>query len=355
MLCSLIIPSASISAEETPSVKIGVILSLSGGLEQWCNYIRQGIELAQSEEAQVHAEIVFEDDHSFEKKAILGAAHKLLHVDKVDLLVSWTASTVPMLSSLAASAKTLFFVGAYDQNVAKGGPFVAGAYVNYEIVPREIAQFLIRKKGARRVGLVMADDNWAQNFERPFTEEVKKLGGTLVFSETIAPDAVDTRSLILKLKKEKIDAVLAPLYSLPLYSFLKNAKELQFPGIIHVADSMFEEDIKNAGPSAEGVYASQIWLDSPQFTEAFKKHFGITVNPLQLGLVASGYDWVKHVQKAAAELIKNGELLNRDTLRQKLMTYRSTGYLGEQMFGGPPTHAGEITVQVEKGRYVQVK
>lgn len=342
-------------SDEKPTVKVGAILSLSGGLEQWCRYYQQGIELAVSGEDPVKIDLIIEDDHSVDKKAALTAAQKLVQIDKVDLLFSWTASTVPVLTRLASEARLPLIIGGYDSNVAKGGQYVFGAFVNYELVPREIAKFFIETKGVRRLGLVLAADDWSQNFEAPFRDEASKLGAGIVFSETISPNEKDLRSLILKLKKENVEAVLAPLFGGSLFSFLKEARELKFSGLIHVGDGMFEEDLKTVGVSSEGVFASQIWVESPELASAFKRRFGEGANPLQLGLVATGYDWVKHVQKAAKHLLDQGKPLSRETLREELVTFQSDGYLGKQMYGAPPSQSGEITMVVKGGRYVRAE
>ena len=340
------------AAQEQPTLKAGVILSMSGGLEQWCGYIRQGIELAAGEPSPVGMQIVFEDDRSVDKKAALSAAQKLLHVDKVDLLVSWTASTEPVLGPAATSARTPLLVGAYDRNVAAGGPYVFGAFVNYDLVSREIVRFFVQKKGARKLGLVMAADDWSQNFEAPFRDEAQKLGASVLFSEVIAANERDTRSLFLKMRARNVDAVLAPLYSGSLYSFLKTAQEMHFPGLIHAGDGMFEEDLNVLGSNAEGVYANQIWLMSEKLSADFKKKFGTDTNALQIGLVASGYDWVKHVQSTAARLLKDGKSITRENLKGALRTFQSDGYLGKQMYGGPPAQSGEVIMTVKKGRFV---
>jgi ABC-type branched-subunit amino acid transport system substrate-binding protein len=338
--------------QSKPEIKVGVLLSFSGGLEQWCGYIRQGIELAASEEAAVKINVLFEDDRSVDRKASLTAAQKLVHVDKVNLFTTWTTSLVPVLSPLASTTRTPLLVGAYDTNVAKGGPYVFGCLVNYDILPREIARFLVVKKGARTIGLILAEDPWSQSYEATFSEEVKNLGASLKLATTVLASETDLRALVLRLKREKVEAVLAPLYGSALYSFLKTVRELQYSGLIHVADGMFEEDLKIAGQSAEGVLASQFWLESKELALLVKKRYGDNAQALQLGLVASGYDWVKHLQGIGAKLVGEGKPISRETLRQELTTFKSNGYLGEQMFGAPPKTGGEVVVVVKNGRYV---
>ena len=55
-------------AEEQSPLSVGVILSLTGGLEQWCEPIRQGMELAASEATPSEVRLIFEDDGSGLKK-----------------------------------------------------------------------------------------------------------------------------------------------------------------------------------------------------------------------------------------------------------------------------------------------
>jgi branched-chain amino acid transport system substrate-binding protein len=338
-------------AENSATIKVGAVLSLSGGLEQWCRYIRQGIELAASASSDIKIELTFEDDRSVDKKSAATAAHKLLNVDKVDLLYSWTASLVPVLVPMAENARTPLFIGAFDRRVAAGGAYVFGGFVNYDLVPREIARFFVLKRGVTKLALIMAADDWAQNFEKPFREEAAALGATILFVETVSPEEQNFSSLLLRLKREKCCAVLAPVYGGSLYAFLKQAREMRFPGLIHVGDGMFEEDLKVAGESAEGVYASQIWLESKELATAVRNRFGETLNPLQLGIVASGYDWVAHLQGAGRKIVSEGKPISRDVLREALATYRSHGYLGEQMYGAPPAKSGEENVVVRNGRY----
>lgn len=338
-----------------PVVKVGALLSFTGGLEQWCGYIRQGIELAEAEDSPVQVEVFFEDDRSIEKKVIASAAQKLLQTNGVDVLYTWTASAIPVLASIASATKTPLLAGAYNHQVARGGSYAFGAFINYDLVARDAARFLVQKKGARRLGLVLAADDWSEGFEKPFRDEAKRLGAELVFDETVSIDETDLRGVVLRLEKAQADGVLAPLYSSSLYAFLKQCRELRFAGSIHVGDSMFEEDLKMAGPSAEGVYASQIWLESDKLAAALKARFGSSTNALQLGLVASGYDWVKHLQGVGTEIVKQGKTISRETVTETLKTYRSEGYLGEQMYGAPPAQSGEEVMVVKDGKYVRAE
>jgi ABC-type branched-subunit amino acid transport system substrate-binding protein len=112
-----------VSAEEKKPVHVGALLSLSGGLEQWCNYIKQGINLAASEEGNEVIKITYEDDRSIDLKSTVSAARKLIDHSKVDLLFSWSTAVVPVLVPLSKKNHLPLFIGGYDKRVANGGDY----------------------------------------------------------------------------------------------------------------------------------------------------------------------------------------------------------------------------------------
>ena len=344
------------------TMKVGSLLSFSGGLEQWCGYIREGAELAlndiklvndlnsKNSEPVLDFKIIFEDDHSIDKKSAVGAASKLINMQQVDVLTTWTASTAPVLIPIANKNKIPLIVGAYDSNVAKGGGHVFGAFVNYDMLPREIANFLVIKRGVKKVGLLTAEDDWSQSFVTAFKEEVTKLGEILVFEDTVLPTEKDLKPQIIKLKTQGVEAVLSPLYGSSLYTFLRQIKELGYQGLIHVGDGMFEDDIKVVGEAAEGVFSSQIWLDSKDFLDKYKMKYK-NANPLQLGLVASGYDITKHLYEVGFSLLSKNQSISKENILKELRSFESKGYLGNLMMGKPPVGTGEKLMIVKSGRY----
>lgn len=342
-------------AEESPTVTVGVLLSLSGGLEQWCSHMRHGVELAASEDAssEEKVKVVFEDDRSAEKRATLSAVRKLLDRDRVDALFSWTPSTAPILMPLVQKAHVPLVVAAHDPRIVQAGEYVFGAVVNYDLVARSIARFF-KARGARRVGLVLAIDDWSMSFESPFRDEAKRLGLDVVYSGTLDPHDSEARTVVSHLKRTRVEAVLAPLYGSALVSFVRRYRELQVQSVLNVADGMFDSDIKVLGAAAEGVTASQIWFDSPELAAKVKKQFGSTTNPLQLGLVASGYDLTRHIVGAVSRLRQQKREVCGESLNRELKTFRSRGYLGEYMLGEPPSASGTTMVVVKDGRFEPV-
>lgn len=212
----------------------------------------------------------------------------------------------------------------------------------------------IENKGAKRLALLTMADDWSLSFAGPFKKTVESLGAELVFDETLSSTETSVGTVLLRLQQAKPDAVLAPLFGAALYDFLKKVKEMKFQGLIHVGDGMFEEDIKIAGQNAEGVYASQMWLESEELRSKYKKKFGGDVNALQMGLVASGYDLILHLAALTKKLAAEKKEISGANITEELKTFRSQGYLGELHFGEAPKHGGEKMVVVKDGSYVLV-
>lgn len=351
-------PSPQVQPQGGAQLRIGAILPLTGFGVQWGGYLRQGMELAvedvNREDRSFQVALRIEDDHSIDKRASLAATHKLLEVEKVDVVTLWSLSALELVLPLTKKARVPLFVGDYDERISRAGGDTFGAIVNRDLVPREVARFF-QARGAQRVALVMVADAWSANYEAPFRAEAQRLGLDLVHVETVNPDEGELRPVVLRLKAKGVDAVLAPLYGASLFSFLRRHRELQAGGIINVGDALFEQDVATLGAVAEGVTSQQITVEDAEFAEKVRKRYGISGDPLQLGMIASGYDPVRHLAKAARELRSRGEPVTRARLAHILKTYRSDGYLGPLMAGAPPETAGEQIVVVENGRYRRVR
>lgn len=124
-LCVLLALTACDNQKEKaaakPVIKIGVIDALSGKYAENGQNVRQAIELAKQDFASsdIDFEFVFED-YGYETKRAAVATNKLLNVDKVDALISWSSMAGNVVSPLADKAKLVHFAICNDANVAKG-------------------------------------------------------------------------------------------------------------------------------------------------------------------------------------------------------------------------------------------
>jgi hypothetical protein len=86
------------------------------------------------------------------------------------------------------------------------------------------------------------------------------------------------------------------MFGAGLTSVLKQIKDLRFNAEIITVDSLGEEELKDAGPAAEGIYVSQIALRDEAFAERLEKLFpGTSNSEVFVGYSALGYDGARYL------------------------------------------------------------
>jgi hypothetical protein len=316
--------------------------------------MREGIELAQGER-EPQLQVLFEDDRSADKSAALSAAHKLVHQDNVDLVYSWTSATMPVIRSVTRQREIPLIIGSYDQATFSKVQNTHSLFVNYDLIATEMAEALITRHKRKRLALITSTDTWSEGFVAPFTSYTSNNPGVTIEQIKLSPHDTDLRTVVTMLKKKGIDGIAAPLYGAPLHTLLRElyrfkrrssegvdtAEEL----IIHVADGIFKEDLTELGDAAEGVLASQVWLDSPTFLNRYRAQFHRTLTPTELGLVAEGYDLYVLV-RSIEEKLSSAKPISTQPLHFLLRTAKIEGLLGPIALSSPPTTSGHRQVIV---------
>ena len=126
------------------------------------------------------------------------------------------------------------------------------------------AQFAIKKLGAKTAATIHDGSVYAEQLQAVFAEEFKKLGGTIVAQEAVAPTDTDMRPVLTKIATGKPDFIYLPIFIAAAGHITRQSKEVA--GLEKVAlmsaDGSFSPDFyKAAGEAAVGMYHS-----SPDFS-----------------------------------------------------------------------------------------
>ena len=196
------------------------------------------------------------------------------------------------------------------------------------------AQFAIKKLGAKTAATIHDGSVYAEQLQAVFAEEFKKLGGTIVAQEAVAPTDTDMRPVLTKIATGKPEFIYLPIFIAAAGHITRQSKEVA--GLEKVAlmsaDGSFSPDFyKAAGEAAVGMYHS-----SPDFS-AFgagykdflakhqKKYGEKPIAPFH----AHGYDAAMMVFAAVEKVgVKDGDTLYipRKALRDAL--YATKGQKG---------------------------
>ncbi|MBE6448586.1 MAG: amino acid ABC transporter substrate-binding protein [Alphaproteobacteria bacterium] len=135
-----------------PVVKIGVIDALSGKYAENGKNVQQAIEFAKQDfpYSAVDFEFIFED-YGYDAIRASSAANKLINIDKVNALITWSSIAGNIVSPLAEPNKILHFSISNDEKVAKG------KYNFTHFTPSEaLAEKLVKQiedMGAKKIAL----------------------------------------------------------------------------------------------------------------------------------------------------------------------------------------------------------
>ena len=207
------------------------------------------------------------------------------------------------------------------------------------------AQFAIKKLGAKTAATIHDGSVYAEQLQAVFAEEFKKLGGTIVAQEAVAPTDTDMRPVLTKIATGKPEFIYLPIFIAAAGHITRQSKEVAGLEKVYLmsADGSFSPDFyKAAGEAAVGMYHS-----SPDFS-AFgagykdflakhqKKYGEKPIAPFH----AHGYDAAMMVFAAIEKVgVKDGDTLYipRKAFRDALLATKGlkglTGTISCNQFG----------------------
>ena len=212
------------AAGDKKIAKIGIMAPLSGDLSALGLGIQHSVELAVKQANESNAipgwtlEVLAKDDEAkpdVGKNAATAFAGDAAVVGVVgNLNSSVSQSTSPVL----ATAKIVQVSPANtNPTLTQGADFKTAPKRTYDTYFRTCttdavqgpfaAQYLFNKAGVKKVATIHDKKAYGQGLVEAFTEEFKKLGGTVVAAETINPDDSNYQTVITKVKPKGPEAV----------------------------------------------------------------------------------------------------------------------------------------------------
>ena len=207
------------------------------------------------------------------------------------------------------------------------------------------AQFAIKKLGTKTAATIHDGSVYAEQLQAVFAEEFKKLGGTIVAQEAVAPTDTDMRPVLTKIATGKPQFIYLPIFIAAAGHITRQSKEVAGLEKVYLmsADGSFSPDFyKAAGEAAVGMFHS-----SPDFS-AFgagykdflakhqKKYGEKPIAPFH----AHGYDAAMMVFAAIEKVgVKDGDTLYipRKAFRDALLATKGmkglTGTISCNQFG----------------------
>lgn len=286
------------SCKEDDSIKIGVILPLTGAASEIGNNILDGILISSECYDSISSKkikLIIEDSKLDAKQAI-SAANKLITVDKVSAIIGLASSTealavapiceknkIPMISSTASTPL-----------LSTAGDYIFRIYPSDVYDGKILADFANEVKKIKTASVLYLNNDFGVGLKNNFLTNYTDGGGNVKQIETFLPDDIDFKTQLTKIKNENTEALLVIAIDLQYLNIIKQIRELNIQSQI-LAPVTFDNPIlvEKLGNAANGIVYSRpkyVTNSNTLQEKIFKeKYFDLRASNPPL-LTALGYD-----------------------------------------------------------------
>lgn len=311
---------------EGPTYPVGVVVELSGGLQDWGIGSRRGMELAQEHLAGqdgITLELDFRDNASKPDQSSSEFVN-LVTVKKVLTVLGAVASSHTRAMKEQANKYKVPLITHASTNVqlTKDTDWLFRTCFNDDFQGEVCAKYAVKNLSAKKAIVVTdAAQDYSRGLSASFIRTFKAAGGTIVEELTYQKDDKIFTSQVGKLQAADIDCVFASGYAPEVGLLLKTAREAGFDKPFLGGDGLsMEQFFKIAGPHVAGVFmcdhahAADQDPDVQKFVNAFKAKFE---GKLPDSMAFLGYDAVFALHDAIKRAKAKGEV-TRESVRDAL-------------------------------------
>ncbi len=278
---------ACVVAEGQP-LKVGYIGPLSGPYADYGIAVKNGIELYRKENPEKSSliEFFYEDDQ-YDPKSAISAYRKLVDIDKVDLIFSFGGNSCLGLGPMIANDKRVLINFSADEEPAKNSENIIRT-INYSGQYIQTLLERLRKNNISNYALINVETTYSRTMRKSFENHLSANEKFLDLG-SVVPGEMDFRSILLKLKLNKIKNIGLFLGPDQILLFLRQAKE-QGLVLSIFGSNVIESALALSNSSIlEGAIYPFNYLDK-RFVEKYKATYPSTA---QLPYAGNAYDITK--------------------------------------------------------------
>ncbi|GLI32938.1 ABC transporter substrate-binding protein [Desulforhabdus amnigena] len=286
---SMVSVSVPVWAEET--IKVGIILPLTGGQAAFGEIEKNSFELALEEINAAGGingkklELLFEDDTG-KPEVARSAAEKLINKDKVVMLGGgYGSSETFAIAGVAQQNRIPFLIntGSADKITEQKWDYVFRLNQPVSDYSLGLETFLASVVQPKTAAILFEDSAFGSGGAKTFQETCDRMGIKVVLSEGYSKGGMDFKPLLVKVKEANPDLIYMISYVMDAALLMTQSMELRIMPKLFVgggAGFTLPEFSKNAGKAAEMVFSATLWYQTlpypgaMEYYEKFVKKFG---------------------------------------------------------------------------------
>lgn len=308
--------------DEKNSIKVGAILPLTGDLAKYGESGKNGITIALEEFKETHkgmtADVIIEDDKA-EVKTALSAVNKLITNDNVKIIVGAMASGVTLGISPTINQKKIVLIAPTStaSDITNAGDYIFRVCVSDAFEGKSMADYIAKNFQNKKIGVVYINNDYGIGLKKNFIESIQANGLTISSENGYDANQRDFKTIINKLKNEKID-LLYIVAQKEQIEFFSQCKELnykpQFTGSTMIEDNDLLTQLGEFMNGTVYTYRSYNPTDTGKTTQDFVNAYQRKFNKVPDFYAASTYDAAKLALQTALNCISKDSDCNKNYL-----------------------------------------
>lgn len=281
LVAAAVVPLAAAQSGET--VRLGVMLPLTGGAALAGTSILEGIKFA-ADEANAQGgikgrqiQLFIENDEASTTKGVT-AVRKLIESDKVIAISATYASAVALAASKVAKEfkVPMMSAGSTSSNVTDantpGDPWFFRAFPGSDEQGAQSARDIVKKLNAKKVAVLHENSIYGQSLMEQMKKMIPQYGGEIVSIESYNGDERDFYSVLTKVRAKQPDAIYIAGLMDAGAQIIKQSREVGMKmALIGSGSMMSDKLVELAGPASEGFAVSSMFEPATpnKFGQAF--------------------------------------------------------------------------------------
>jgi ABC-type branched-subunit amino acid transport system substrate-binding protein len=337
-------------AQDKEAVKIGGIFSISGDCsvsgDQFCDGALLRLKEQNSRQSLFDYKMIVEDDAGTQMRSVL-AYHKLVSVDKCDVIFDIWAGPGAAIAPLAAKDRRLVINSSWFAKIADDP--LAFIHCTQPVSQAELMARTLNGLGVKRVAVMYFYQQGAIAGAEAFANRARRLGmetKELYFN----PGEIDFRGHLLKFHDFNPDAYMLITLNPEFEILLSRIKQSGFKGIVTSIEGFTYLDKLDK-------YSGYFFVEGNQPTDEFKKRYLAEAGKATAGYVGNGYDMMDLViyayETAGAKLHRKPTTAEAAEVLRHLKDY--PGAIGPLTMGSNRVIQSQAVLKyIENGKAVPV-
>lgn len=258
-------------AEDKSSIKVGIILPLTGPLAEYGVALQNGIKLAQNEEKGILGGLQFVyEDSQYNPQSAISIFRKFTSDADVKFIINFGCPTSQAIAPLVEQTKipTALFCSSLlltkDRKYSFGMCSPANEWAS-------ILSEHLNSKEFKNICLVLTQNDYLMNEYKALQAEIKKRGNqqTITVIDQYTPQDTDFRTSVLKIPSKSCDALGVYLLPNQVRTFFDQSRHLQLKSQIFGTD-IFESADEIA--ASKGAMEGSVFVNlavPPKFKEKY--------------------------------------------------------------------------------------